>query len=99
MNVLLLAWVTSLLLAVEQHLNVRKKQNTSGISESYFSSMFMIPNNDTLAAPSVCNTDLAKMQQHKVRSQPDTHSFSEGLDKHSIELEIALKKYQPSIML
>lgn len=61
--------------------------------------MFTIPNNDTLAAPSVCTTDLAKMQQHKVRSQPDTHGFSEGLDKHSIELEIALKKYQPSIML
>lgn len=30
------------------------------------------------------------MQQHKIRS--DTHGFSEGLNKHSTELEIALKK-------
>lgn len=59
----------------------------------------MTANNDTLAAPSFCKIDLAKMQQHKIRSQPDTHGFSEGLNKHSIELEIALKKNQPSIML
>jgi len=59
----------------------------------------MTPNNDNLATPSFCKADLAKMQQHQITLQSDNHSFSEGLNKHSMELETALKKNPPSIVL